>query len=64
MKKEFLYSLANNAMTVITFVVATKAVEYNPILGIITWIIAFISLDLHSYVDKKLNYPNNIFIKS
>ena len=62
--KKLLYSLANNAMIVITFVVASKAVECNLILGLITWIIAFISLDLHSYVDKKLNYPNNIFIKS
>jgi len=61
--KNILYSSLNNMLVVIVFILATKVTELNLLLGIFAWILAFICLDYHSYIDKKLNYPNNLFIK-
>lgn len=34
------------------------------ITGFIIYTIAYLSLDFYSYIDKKLGYPNNLFIKN
>ena len=56
------YSCLNNICVAILFILATKIGEHNIVYGVIAYVVAFICLDLHSYIDKKLNYPNNIFI--
>ena len=61
--KILFYTFLNNLMVVLNMVLAVKITDSNFILGIFAWVIAFICLDLHSYIDKKLNYPNNLFIK-
>ena len=61
--KNILYSSLNNIMVVVVFIMAIKVAEFNLLLGIFAWVLAFICLDYHSYIDKKLNYPNNLFIK-
>ena len=32
-------------------------------LGTLIYMLSYASLDFYSYIDKKLNYPNNLFIK-
>ena len=61
--KSFIVSCLNNLMVALAFVLATKISENgNFLYGIIAFILSYIVLDLHSYNDKKLNYPNNLFI--
>lgn len=62
--KNFIYSCLNNLFIAIVFILAVKICNYNVVYGVIAFVVAFACLDLHSYIDKKLNYPNNIFIKS
>ena len=61
--KNFLYGCLNNISIATIFITATIISMKGIIYGIIAYFIAFICLDLHSYIDKKLNYPNNLFIK-
>ena len=61
MKKIFL-SILNNMVAGSAFVVATFISTHSMIWGVIGYVIAYMYLDLHSYFDKKLNYPNNLFI--
>jgi hypothetical protein len=61
--KKFFYPLLNDLMVVLNMTLAVKITDSNTVYGIFAWIIALICLDLHSYIDKKLNYPNNLFIK-
>jgi hypothetical protein len=61
--KKFIYSVLNNLIPGLLFPTASIICTHNYIVGIILYIIAYTSLDLHSYIDKKLNYPYNIFIK-
>lgn len=61
--KKHLYSSINNLMVAFVFITATKVAEFNLLSGIFAWTLAFACLDYHSYIDKKLNYPNNLFIK-
>lgn len=60
MKKSILGYL-NNLIPGLLFTTAGGISSNNVILGIVIYIVAFLSLDLHSYIDKELNYPNNIF---
>lgn len=59
----YIYSSLNNIVVGSAFVIATKIAENNLLYGIIAFILSYVCLDLHSYFDKKLGYPNNIFIK-
>ena len=61
--RNFIYSFINNLIPGLLFPTATIICAHNCIIGIIVYIVAYASLDLHSYIDKKLNYPNNLFIK-
>jgi len=61
--KKFFYSFLNNISVAFAFIIATKIADSNIAYGIIAWFIAYFILDHHSYIDKKLNYPNNFFIK-
>lgn len=61
--RTFFYSTINNIMVAWVFTLASVICCKNIIYGCIAYLIAFIYLDLHSYIDKKLNYPNNLFIK-
>ena len=61
--KKFIYSVLNNLIPGLLFPTAAIICTHNYIVGIILYIIAYASLDLHSYIDKKLDYPNNLFIK-
>lgn len=60
--KKFIYNLLNNIMVAFVFILATYISHNNWIYGSIAFLIAFICLDYHSYIEKKLNYPNNLFI--
>ena len=60
--KNFILSGLNDIMVAVTFILATKISDRNLLYGCIAFILAYIILDLHSYNDKKLNYPNNLFI--
>ena len=60
--KNYFKSLLNDLMVASTFILATKISEESTVYGIIAYLIAYLCLDYHSYVDKKLNYPNNLFI--
>ena len=59
---KYLSSLLNDMLVCLIFILATKIAELNVIYGTIAFIIGYLCLDLHSYIDKKLNYPNNLFI--
>ena len=61
--RNLIYGVINNLIPGLLFPIATIINMHNYIAGIILYIIAYASLDLHSYIDKKLNYPNNLFIK-
>ena len=61
--KTYIYSILNNLNVAISFILATKIGEHNIVYGAIGFAIAFMLLDYHSYIDKKLGYPNNIFIR-
>ena len=61
--RNFIYDVINNLIPGLLFPTATVICAHNYIIGIIIYILAYISLDLHSYIDKKLDYPNNLFIK-
>ena len=56
--------ILNTLIPGILFTIATYIANNNTFFGIIMYIIAYISLDLYSYIDKKLGYPNNLFIKN
>ena len=60
---KYIYHFLTALIPGILFPIATLVVGkgYN-IVGIIIYILAYMSLDFYSYIDKKLNYPNNIFI--
>lgn len=60
--KNIFYSSLSNIMVALVFILATKIASINIMFGIIIFIIAFICLDFHSYIDKELGYPNNLFI--
>jgi hypothetical protein len=62
--KTVIYSTLNSLIPGILFTVAAVVCPTNYVIGIIIYIIAYASLDLHSYIDKKLDYPNNLFIKN
>ena len=63
--KTIAYSVLNNLIPGILFPTASIIFcNGHETIGFIMYIFAYISLDLHSYIDKKLNYPNNIFIKN
>lgn len=63
--KKWLFNSINNISIAAMFISATKINDNdNIIYGIIAYIIAFICLDLHSYIEKQLGYPNNLFINS
>jgi hypothetical protein len=59
---KYIYASLNNLLVAVLFILSTKIAERDIIYGLIVFCIAFPCLDLHSYIDKKLNYPNNIFI--
>ena len=63
-RMRIVYSFLNNLIPGILFPLATIICSTNYVIGIIIYIIAYASLDLHSYIDKKLDYPNNLFIKN
>lgn len=60
--KNIFYSSLNNIMVASVFILATTIASVNIMFGVIIFIIAFICLDFHSYIDKKLGYLNNLFI--
>ena len=61
---KILYSALNDLIPASLFTLATCYLCSDfIIIEAIMYIAAFLSLDLHSYIDKKLDYPNNIFIK-
>lgn len=62
--KKFIYSFLVSLIPATLFPIAFITCVNNFILGMFIYIIAFISLDLYSYIDKKFNYPYNLFIKS
>ena len=55
-------SSLNDITVAIIFVLATKIANESMLFGIIAFTLAYVCLDLHSYIDKKLGYPNNLFI--
>lgn len=58
-----IYSILNNFIPGLLFPIATIiCINDYYIIGTIIYAFAYIGLDLHSYIDKKLDYPNNIFI--
>ena len=61
---KIIVNILNALIPGILFTTATYITNNNTIIGIIMYTIAYISLDLHSYIDKKLGYPNNLFIKN
>ena len=61
--RNFIYGVINSLIPGLLFTTATIISAHNYIIGTIVYILAYISLDLHSYIDKKLNYYNNLFIK-
>ena len=64
MKKIFLSAL-NKIMVGSGFIIATfSSTHLTRIWALVAFICAYIILDLHTYFEKKLNYPNNIFIKN
>lgn len=60
----FILNFLNNVLVGIFFILATMVSSENVFLGVISFTVAFIYLDFHSYIEKKLNYSNNLFIKS
>lgn len=60
--KNFWLSVANNIMVAFGFITADHLTSKSIVLGVIAFGIAYAILDLHSYFDKKMDYPNNIFI--
>ena len=58
------YSILNNLMVGIAFTVSTIMCSYKAWIGLICFIISYMLLDVHSYIDKKLGYPNNAFINN
>jgi len=61
--KLFLIGLLNDIICGSLFVIGTVITwKYGFISGIISYAFAYLYLDLHSYIDKKYNYPNNWFI--
>lgn len=62
--KKIIYSSINDLCVAFSFILATKIIEENVLYGCIAYLIAYFCLDYHSYVDKKLGYPNNLFIKN
>lgn len=61
---KYLYSLLNDLMVCISFMTTSVVLNNSHVLGVMLGALSFALLDLHSYIDKKLNYPNNLFIKS
>ena len=62
--KKWFCSLINDMSVAMLFILAVKISDRNVIYGAIAYLIAFICLDYHTYVAKKLNFTNNPFIKS
>ena len=56
-------NILNNLMIGSAFTLSTFISLYSTIFGILAFVISYILLDLHSYIDKTFNYPNNLFIK-
>ena len=61
---KFFYSFLNNLMPAVLFITAASLINRDYyISGYIVMILAYFSLDVHTYISKKLGYPNNLFIK-
>ena len=60
---KYFYNFLNNVMIGSAFVAATYLCMNNVIWGLIGYVVSYMLLDLHSYIEKKLGYPNNYFIK-
>ena len=62
--KNLILSTFNKIMAGSGFIIATFISTHSTMIcGIIAFMCAYIILELHTYFEKKLNYPNNIFIK-
>lgn len=62
MKKYFI-SFLFNLITGLAFIIFPYIVLCNFILGTIYGIVCWILLDYNVYIQKKVNYINNLFIK-
>lgn len=61
---KFFYSCLNDLMPAVLFIIATSLINRDYyISGCIVMILAYFSLDVHTYVSKKLGFHNNIFFK-
>ena len=60
--KEFFYATLNDMAVVSVIILATKIAERSILCGIIAYFAAYICLDYHTYISKKLNFTNNLFI--
>lgn len=62
--KKFFYSCLNDLMPAVLFITATSLINRDCyISGYIVMILAYFSLDAHTYVSKKLGFYNNVFFK-
>ena len=61
---KFFYSCLNDLMPAVLFIIATSLIDRDYyISGCIVMILAYFSLDVHTYVSKKLGFYNNVFFK-
>ena len=60
--KKFFCATLNDITVVLVFILATKIIERSILCGIIAYFVAYICLDYHTYISKKLNFTNNLFI--
>lgn len=61
--KNLCIRILNNLVIGSAFTLSTLICLRSTILGIILYVISYMLLDFHSYVDKSINYYNNLFIK-
>lgn len=59
---KYFYAILNDMLVVLVFILATKISEKDILFGIIAYFAAYICLDYHTYISKKLNFTNNLFI--
>ena len=61
--KKYFASIWFNLITGLAFVIYPYIMSYNYIIGTIYGILCWILLDYNVYIQKKLNYISNPFIK-
>lgn len=61
--KHFFISIWFNLITGLAFVTFPYIISHNYIIGLIYGILCWLLLDYNVYIQKKVNYINNPFIK-